>query len=391
MNFKKLLAMLLCVAMVAVFAACNNTGDPVGSESVTDNGKVSDTETSAPAGDTDDEGETSDDTSEEPLPIPENADVSELEWTSATSATEGFDIRKNNNGSAVTLGNGSYSFDKSLVVVPAAGEAEASAVEILYELETMYFAFATVVGVDDSSAGGSVEFLVYADDALISRTGTMTKGEYMYLTAEIYGCSEVKLVVTNADGDNTGDTAVWAAPTLFAGMDLLKYEPSLPADVDVFLDEVEWTSVSCLHSDTKGAPFIDKNESGGALSMGNSFHIADKGLWLHPNYGEDAWAEVVMDLSTADVSTFVAAFGLSDEYVGACNGYGGVVDASRRSIQFIFLVDDVEVASFDIINSLKIGTVSIDVSNASSLTIRMTSYDGTHTCDAGVITGGFVK
>ncbi len=379
MNFRKITALILSILLVLSFASCQNGNH--GDDSIT-------TKKPAPVtqGNLTDDTSEDDETTDEPLiPLAENVDVSTIEWQ---SVTEGADVRKNNNGSEVSLGNGIYKFDKSIVVIPGSGEG--GDVEIVYELTDMFFAFATVVGIDDSSAGGSVEFLIYVDGNLTSRTGTMKKGEFMYLTAETYGCSEVKLVVSNSDGDNDGDIAVFGVPTLYAGLNVLKLEAKLPKPVDAYIDEVTWTSVQCLHSDTKGAPFVDKDESGNTLSMGNGLFVTPKGLWMHPNYGEGAWAEVVMDISEIGAKEFVAVFGLSDEYVGACNGYGGVVDVSRRSVQFVFLVDDVEVASFDFVNSVKLASVVIDVSKATTFTIRLTNYDGVHTCDASVITAGFV-
>ncbi len=385
MKFMRITALLLSLALVLAFASCAKpgTGEDTGKVTQKDPGKV----TAAPDTEEDTDAET-----DEPIPEPEDVDLSVVEWTSA-NGPEGYEIRKNNNGSPVSLGNGSYSFDKSLVVVPGAGDAEASAVEIVYELTDTYFAFTTIAGVDDSSADGTVEFLVYADDTLAARTGAMAHGEFMYLQAEVFGCSEVRLVVTNADGDNAGDLAVWAAPTLFAGMDFTKYEATVPGkDVDFYIDELEWKSVACLHADTKNAPFIDKNEGGGMLSMGNGFFVAEKGVWMHPFLGDEAvsYAEIVIDLTTQKVSKFVGVFGLSDEYVATANGYGGIVDVTRRSVRVAFLVDGAEVESHDFVNSVKLGTTVIDLSGKSEFTIRLYNYDGTHTCDATVISGGFV-
>ena len=383
MKFSRIIALLLSLAVIFAFASCTKGGDgKTSTEAGTKDPSVATTEN---GGNT--EPGPGDETTEEPMPPePEDVDLSTVEWTSA-SGPDGYEIKKNQQ---VSLGNGSYKFDKSLVVTPGAGEAEASAVEIVYELTDTYFAFTTIAGVDDS-ANGTVEFLVYSDGELTARTGAMSHGEFMYLQAEVFGCSEVKLVVTNSDGDNAGDVAVWAAPTLFAGMDFTKYEAKLPLDIDYNIDELEWKSVKCLHDAEKGAPFIDKNEGGGLLSMGNSFFVAEKGVWMHPFLGaeEEAYAEIVIDLTKQKVSKFTAAFGLSDEYVGTCNGYGGIVMPERRSVRVAFLVDGREVESHDFVNSVKLGTTIIDLEGASEFTIRLYNYDGTHTCDATVVSGGF--
>ena len=236
----------------------------------------------------------------------------------------------------------------------------------------------------------SVEVLLYADDVLEKRSGTLNAGEYIYFGISIKGKTSVKLVVTNADGDATGDVAVIGNPTLVVSRRVDMPKGALPAAAEIKMSDIDWVSAASLHSD-KGAPFVDKNETGGPLSIGNSLLITNNGLWFHPNYGEGQHAEVVFDLTTLQPSRFVAAFGLSDEYVGAQDGYVGAANASLRSIQFIFLLDGEVVESHDFINSVKVGAIDLDLTGKSTLTVRMTSYDGVHTCDAGVISGGFIQ
>ena len=98
------------------------------------------------------------------------------------SDLEGYVIEKD---VAVTMGNGSYHFDKTLAVTPAAGAADASAVEITYEFNQTVYNFSAMVGLADSEEGGSVEFLVYVDGALRARTGEMLPGEYMFLSCSV--------------------------------------------------------------------------------------------------------------------------------------------------------------------------------------------------------------
>jgi hypothetical protein len=327
---------------------------------------------------------------EEPKPkpaTPENVDLCDVAWTEVNCAGD-YEVTKDQ---GAVIGNGTYTFDRARLVKPAAGEAEASAVELTYSLqgEVEYFNFTTLAG-QAQDAAGTVEFLIYVDDVLEKRSGPIAPGEYIYFGVSLRDKASLKLVVTNADGDNTGDVAVWGQPTLHAVRRVDMPKCSISAPVDLHLDEIDWLGAVCLHSE-RGAPFIDKVENGGPISMGNSLLIVQKGLWFHPTYGEGEYAEVVFDLTTAQPSRFVATFGLSDEYVGAQNGYGGIVDPALRSVQFIFLLDGEEVASYDIINSVKLATVDLDVAGKSTLTVRMTNYDGVHTCDAGVISGGFIK
>lgn len=411
MKLRKMLAFLLCAAMLLAVVACTAQDPKDPSADTPDNGENTDDPATPDEPDTPDtpdepdEPDTPDtpdtpdapdtpDTPDEPVKPeepakPEDANLCDVEWTSVTSSVDGYVIDK---AAPQTLARGAYTFDRALTVTPAAGDVDASAVEITYAIADGYYTFTSLVGVADSDATtGSVEFSLYVDGELQKQTGVLKAGEYMFLSVSVKGKSTLMLKVSNADGDNTGDVAVWGLPTLCASRRVSVPTAALSAEPTVYLDQADWLSASSHMDAEKGAPFIDKNESGGALSMGNSFFVPQKGVWLHPKYGEDAYAEIVVDLTTLNPTSFVAAFGLSDEYVGAQDGYVGAANPALRSIEFIFLLDDQEVARHEFINSVKIGSVVLDTQGKSKLTIRMTSYDGVHTCDAGVLTGGFVK
>lgn len=147
---------------------------------------------------------------------------------------------------------------------------------------------------------------------------------------------------------------------------IVKPAPAFPGNVDYQINQLKWNRKSCLQSD-KGAPFIDQTESGAPLAMGDGMIVAEHGVWLHPNHGPGAFAEIEINLTQKDVSKFVAVFGLSDEYLAVCNGYNGTVDEGLRSVQFVFLVDGEVVESYDFVNVVKLGTTVIDLEGASTL------------------------
>ena len=387
MKMTKCLVLLLCLSMLLSLVACGNqnTPPPVEGPSNVGGNSQNTTKPETPDKDKEDGG---DKTPPQDQPVVYE-ELTAIDWTQDRSSLEGYVIEKD---VAVTMGNGSYSFDKTLTVAPAAGAADASAVEITYEFTQTVYNFSAMVGLADSAEGGSVEFLVYVDGALRARTGVMLPGEYMFLSCSIYRSKKMTLVVNNFDSDNTGDLAVWGEPKLFTSRRLEKIEAALPMEVDYTIGDMEWNYATSLHDDTKGAPFINKNENGGKLSMGNSFFKPSHGVWMHPRGGEeDAFSEIEINLESTPVSRFVATFGLSDEYSGSLDGLGGIVNEDSRAVEFIFLVDGVEVAACRMINSVKLATVILDVAGAKTLTIRVTNYNGVHNCDASVISGGFIE
>ena len=389
MKMTKCLVLLLCLSMLLSLAACGNQNTPPPVEGPSNVGGNTQNQGSSNAGTPDkDKAEEGDKTSPQDQPVVFE-ELTAIDWTQDTSALEGYVIEKD---VAVTMGNGSYHFDKTLAVTPAAGAADASAVEITYEFNQTVYNFSAMVGLADSEEGGSVEFLVYVDGALRARTGEMLPGEYMFLSCSVYRSEKMTLVVTNFDGENTGDLAVWGEPKLFTSRRLEKIEAALPMEVDYTIGDMEWNYATSLHDDTKGAPFINKNENGGKLSMGNSFFKPTHGVWMHPRGGEEeAYSEIEINLDSTPAQYFVATFGLSDEYSGSLDGLGGIVNEDSRAVEFVFLVDGEEVAVCRIINSVKLGTVVLDVSGARTLTIRVTNYNGVHNCDASVISGGFIE
>lgn len=162
MSSKKFLALLLSGLLMLTLIACDGTNPPSpGSES--ESGPEENAEDAISPG-----------------------DIEGADWVSTSCGMKGYDIRPNNDGSPVSLGNGSFTFDKSMVIVPALGPLARSSVEVLYELDDLYISFSVLVGVDDSSEGGSVEFLLYADDYLVAKTRIMRRANICFYLRVIF-------------------------------------------------------------------------------------------------------------------------------------------------------------------------------------------------------------
>jgi alpha-galactosidase len=88
--------------------------------------------------------------------------------------------------------------------------------EIDYFLGGTCSTFTTSVGVDDDAEGhGSVEFQIYADDALVADSGLMTGiTPTKSLSADLSHADILKLVVTDGDDNIEFDHADWADPTI---------------------------------------------------------------------------------------------------------------------------------------------------------------------------------
>jgi alpha-galactosidase len=88
--------------------------------------------------------------------------------------------------------------------------------EIEYYLGGTCSTLTTSVGVDDDAEGhGSVEFKIFADDALVAESGLMTgTTPTKSLTADLSHADTVKLVVTDGGDGIEYDHADWVDPTL---------------------------------------------------------------------------------------------------------------------------------------------------------------------------------
>ena len=88
--------------------------------------------------------------------------------------------------------------------------------EIVYNLNGKYALFAADVGIDDQTAGkGSVEFLVYADDSLLFKSGVLRgKMAPAEISVSVAGKNKLKLVVTIGPDTYDMDDADWAGALL---------------------------------------------------------------------------------------------------------------------------------------------------------------------------------
>ncbi|MDO8587564.1 MAG: NPCBM/NEW2 domain-containing protein [Armatimonadota bacterium] len=92
--------------------------------------------------------------------------------------------------------------------------------EIVIDLKGTVTGFASVVGVDDATAGkGSVCFEVWADGRKIAESGTLRGRESKMLSADLTGARKLLLRATDAGDGIDFDYADWAGAVLFLAPD----------------------------------------------------------------------------------------------------------------------------------------------------------------------------
>jgi hypothetical protein len=92
--------------------------------------------------------------------------------------------------------------------------------EVIYNIGGAYGSFTTYIGVDDETCGvaGTVQFAVYVDGVMEYQSAVMTQGDAaQYVEVDVTGASELRLVVTDGNGNITCDHADWADPRLICG------------------------------------------------------------------------------------------------------------------------------------------------------------------------------
>jgi hypothetical protein len=84
--------------------------------------------------------------------------------------------------------------------------------EVVYSLNSEYMLFESFVGVDDEvSNNGSVQFLVYTDGVLAYQSPTLfTDDEPLFVSIDVSGVNELRLVVNSAVNGLNSDHADWA-------------------------------------------------------------------------------------------------------------------------------------------------------------------------------------
>ncbi len=100
----------------------------------------------------------------------------------------------------------------------AKGLGTHAASEIVYHLDPKenWKMFTANVGLDNSGGNvGTVEFLIYTDGKLAARSGKLTASmDAVPIWADVRGCKELKLVVTDANDGIYGDIADWCDAAL---------------------------------------------------------------------------------------------------------------------------------------------------------------------------------
>lgn len=93
-----------------------------------------------------------------------------------------------------------------------------AASEVVYQLDPKenWKMFTANVGLDNSGGNvGTVEFLIYTDGKLAARSGKLTASmDAVPIWADVRGCKELKLVVTDANDGIYGDIADWCDAAL---------------------------------------------------------------------------------------------------------------------------------------------------------------------------------
>ncbi len=135
--------------------------------------------------------------------------LSDLAWSSATNGWGPVE-RDRSNGEAGASDGHTLSLEGRTYAKGIGCHAE-SAVTLLLPPST-YRSFAADVGVDDEVGdSGSVEFKVYFDGQLRFQSGLLLgTSASRSVDLDVRGVRELRLVVTNADGDATADHADWA-------------------------------------------------------------------------------------------------------------------------------------------------------------------------------------
>ncbi|PJJ53073.1 PQQ-dependent sugar dehydrogenase [Hymenobacter chitinivorans] len=138
--------------------------------------------------------------------------LSDLAWVAAGSGWGPAERDGSNGeqdpGDGKTLSLGGVSYAKGLGVHASS--------DIVYALNGAYSRFLSDVGVDDEVGNnGTVNFLVYLDGVLAYTSGPRSgSSATTSLDLDVTGKNELRLVVTNADNDNSYDHADWAGARL---------------------------------------------------------------------------------------------------------------------------------------------------------------------------------
>lgn len=155
--------------------------------------------------------------------------LSDLDWKTLENGWGAPEKDLSNGGQGI--GDGSAIKLNDIVYNKGIG-AHANSI-IIYDLAKKYKRFKSDIGVDDwVGSNGSVIFSVYVDNVLKYNSGLMTGlSPTQQIDLHLDGASELKLVVTDADGSISYDHADWANARLERCVPLELLPPSAPSNL----------------------------------------------------------------------------------------------------------------------------------------------------------------
>jgi len=100
--------------------------------------------------------------------------------------------------------------------------------ELLFNLGGRYTVFATRIGLHEDAILGDVTFRIVADGAVIYTSRPVKGGDVIWVSADVTGVSELRLLADPTHGDPVWDVSAWLNP---------RFVTSLPSDALVWLVE----------------------------------------------------------------------------------------------------------------------------------------------------------
>lgn len=212
-------------------------------------------------------------------PLPTDTDLTSLTPVSQQADWGTIQTNKSVNGNPLRVGGQTYT----------KGIGTHATSQIVYDLAGQYSQFNASVGVDDEvSNGGSVQFKVFLDGALVFDSGVLTGADAAVpLSVDVSGASELRLVVEDGGDGINSDHADWLAP-------------QLTVDSDVSLLTLTPTSISTGW----GTTHFNNSVEGNPLTINGT--VYSNGIGTHST------SAIVYDLQ-GQYQRFQTTVGLDDE------------------------------------------------------------------------------
>jgi N-acetylneuraminic acid mutarotase len=288
--------------------------------------------------------------------------LSDLQWTSATSAWGPIEKDRSNGDKAAgdgrTLTIGGQTFAKGLGVHAAS--------EISYALGGNCSTFSATVGVDDEVGDrGSVVFQVWNGPTKLYDSGVRRGTDApLAFSVPVKGVSNLRLVVTNAGDGISYDHADWGDARVACA-------PQVPAG-DSFVSDLPWSAPS------NGWGPIEQDRSNGEKALGDGRTLTIGGQTYPKGLGMNANGAVTYALGQR-CRSFTASVGVDDE-VG-----------NRGSVVFQVYTDGTLVADSGVLRGADSAKpLNVDVTGVNELRLVVTnagdgiSYDHADWGDAKV-------